>query len=67
MMQGKPIDPKDVDWRKIPPRLWWCARCRCTALVDEWRAYGVCDPCAGRLRQERESQARRGKSAQGAT
>jgi hypothetical protein len=60
------VDPRHVELHQIPRRPWWCARCRCAAIVDSWRAYGVCDPCADSLRQDREAQARRGKSAQGA-
>lgn len=60
------VDPRNVDVSKIPQRPWWCAECGTTALVDSWRDYGVCDPCADRLRARRLAQARRGKSAQGA-
>lgn len=42
-------------------RPWWCAECASPALVESWRAYGVCDPCANRLRAQREGQASRRK------
>ena len=61
-MLGPFVDPKTVNVNSIPPRPWYCGNCGSPALVDSWREYGVCDPCAGRLRSSREWQARKSKA-----
>lgn len=38
-------------------RPWWCAGCHRPATSLEQTQWGVCEPCAGRLRDERERRA----------